>query len=101
MVASPRLSEYFYTRHTNRTTAAADAATSRPRGFPAGTPRNRLSPQQRRTIIDMLKITPNAAAMAREFVAAKLGAMSHPTVCTIKRDAIARGEIRQTPKAAP
>ena len=68
------------------------------RGFPVGNPRNRLSPQQRQAIIDMLKITPNGAAVTRQFIAAKLGTVTHPTVCTIKREAIKRGEIRQARK---
>jgi hypothetical protein len=81
MAASPRLSAHFYEHECNHPAPprAEDApprplplsAAPRRRGFPAGTPRNRLSPQQRRTIIDMLKVTPNAAAVAREFVEAK------------------------------
>jgi hypothetical protein len=71
------------------------------RGFPVGTPRNRLTPLQRQSIIDMLKVTPNGAAVTRQFIAAKLGSVTHPTVCTIKRDAIKRGDIQHARKAAP
>jgi hypothetical protein len=71
------------------------------RGFPVGTPRNRLTPQQRQAIIDMLRVTPNGAAVTRQFLAAKLGTVTHPTVCTIKRDAIKRGVIQQQRKATP
>jgi hypothetical protein len=70
---------------------------AKPRGFPIGTPRNRLTLRQRQMIIDMLKSTPNGAAVTRQFNAAKLGTVTHPTVCTIKRTAIERGEIPRTP----
>ena len=76
---------------------AMNGTAPRPRGFPVGTPRNRLTAEQRQTIIDMLKITPNGAAVTRQFIAAKYGTVTHPTVCTIKREAIEHGEIRRTP----
>jgi hypothetical protein len=95
-------SAFFYTaiRQWETYCCMSDTVPKR-RGFPVGTPRNRLTAKQRQAIIDMLKITPNDAAVTRQFLEAKLGTVTHPTVCTIKRDAVKRGEIQQQRKATP
>jgi hypothetical protein len=84
-----------------QTYCSIDNTAPKRRGFPVGTRRNRLTPKQRQAIIEMLKITPNGAAVTRQFNQAKLGTVTHPTVCTIKRDAIKRGEIPKPRRAAP
>ena len=64
------------------------------RGFPVGTPRNRLTLAQKAIIIDMLKDNPVCAAVTRLYLA-DYGMVTLPTVCAIKRQAIERGEIER------
>ena len=61
--------------------------------MPAGTRRNRLSDEQRQTIIDLLETTPNAAAVAREFAEATHVTVSAVAVGNIKREAIKLGKL--------
>ena len=95
MVASPKLSKYFYEHEAGngRDHATPDSSArsrlppgpARRRGMPAGTSRKRLSDEQRQTIIELLRTTPNAAAVARKFAEATHVTVSQVTVGSIKR----------------
>jgi hypothetical protein len=103
MVASPKLSKYFYeyeartgrvhARPDNSARWALPSGPARRRGFPAGASRKRLSDEQRQTIIELLKTTPNAAAVARKFTEATRVTVSPATVGSIKREAIKLGKL--------
>jgi hypothetical protein len=104
MVASPKLSKYFYEyEQRNRRLPASDLSTAptpprrtaRARGFSAGTgSRNRLSGGQEQTIISLLQTMHNAAAVRREFIKAGHGTVSTPTVCKLaKREGIPLGKL--------
>jgi hypothetical protein len=98
MVASPKLSKYFYeyeartgrvhARHDNPARSPSSPGPVRRRGMPAGTSRKRLSDEQRQAIIELLKATPNVAAVARKFAEATHVTVSQVTVGSIKREAI-------------
>jgi hypothetical protein len=66
---------------------------ARRRGFQSGTSRKRLSHEQRQTIIELLKTTPNAAAVARKFAEATHVTVSQVTVGSITREAIRLGKL--------
>jgi hypothetical protein len=110
MVASPKLSRWFYQYEAlNRpldaprppppTTAPPTPPTpARPRqqqrGFPTGRPRKRLTEQQRSTIIDLLKTNPHSpSTVAKKFTEAAGVSVSTVTVFTIKRKAIKLGKL--------
>jgi hypothetical protein len=103
MVASPKLSKYFYEHEArngrlhatpdNSARSSLRPAPGRRRGMPAGTSRKRLSDEQRQTIIDLLETTPNAAAVAREFAEATRVTVSAVAVGNIKREAIELGKL--------
>jgi len=103
MVASPKLSKYFYEHEAGngRLHATSDNSARPPlppgparrRGFPSGTSRKRLPEEQRQTIIDLLRTTPNAAAVARKFAEATRVTVSQVTVGSIKREAIKLGKL--------
>jgi hypothetical protein len=103
MVASPKLSKYFYeyearngSVHATRDNSGKShlsPSSARRRGFPAGASRKRLSDEQRQIIIELLKTTPNAAAVAREFAEATHVTVSQVTIGTIKREAIKAGKL--------
>ena len=103
MVASPKLSKYFYEREArnggvhatpdNSARSPLPPSPARRRGFPSGTSRKRLSEEQRQTIIDLLGTTPNAAAVARKFAEATHVTVSQVTVGSIKREAIKAGKL--------
>ena len=103
MVASPKLSKYFYEYEARsggvRATPDNSARSSLPfgparrRGFPSGASRKRLSDEQRQTIIELLRTTPNAAAVARKFAEATRVTVSPATVGSIKREATKLGKL--------
>lgn len=62
------------------------------RGFPVGTPRHRLMEQQRRLLVDMLRLEPNAAEVTRRYQALG-GRVTLQTVCSIRRQSIASGAL--------
>jgi hypothetical protein len=65
-------------------------------GFPKGTPRNRLSDEQRIMIITMLQAMPICADVTR-YYNARIGKVTLRTVCTIKNLAIAAGTLARAP----
>jgi hypothetical protein len=104
MVASPKLSKYFYQYEArngrlhatpdNSARSSLPRAPARRRGMPAGTSRKRLSDAQRQTIIDLLETTPNAAAVAAQFAEASHVTVSKVTVWSIaKREGIKLGKL--------
>jgi hypothetical protein len=80
MVASPKLSRYFYeyeARNRRRdplpdhqATPTLARAPARRRGFAAGTTRTRLTHEEREILIGLLKATRNAAEARRQFIEA-------------------------------
>src|SRR5260370_41676643 len=92
MVASPKLSPWFYMYATeNRCLPSRDdlpsaaphrpAASGRPRGFAAGSqPRKRFTPEQRQTLIDLLKETGRATETQRRFTEDGHGAVRRVTL---------------------
>ena len=102
MVASPKLSKYFYAHEARGAVHATPDNSARPplpsgparrRGFPSGASRKRLSDEQRQAIIELLRTTPNAAAVARKFAEATRVTVSQVTVGSIKREAIKLGKL--------
>jgi hypothetical protein len=66
------------------------------RGFPAGTPRNRLSVEQRQIILGMLRVMTRCSDVTRAYNA-RVGRVTLATVCAIRRQAIAQGELIRSP----
>src|ERR1700730_13849094 len=103
MVASPKLSKYFYEHEArngrlhatpdNSARSSLRPAPARRRGIPAGAGRKRLSDEQRQTIIDLLETTPNAAAVAREFAEATRVTVSAGAAGDINSGATKHGEM--------
>jgi hypothetical protein len=103
MVASPKLSRYFYEYDTlNRRLDARDLPPELPpeppparrRGVPEGTAANRITDEQERILTDLLSDTHNAAAARRIFIEAGHGTVSAPTVCKLaKRNRIPLGKL--------
>jgi hypothetical protein len=103
MVASPKLSRYFYEHAAlNRRLDARDLTPAPPPetpplrrpGVPKGTPPNRITDEQERILTDLLTNTHNAAAARRTFIAAGHGTVSTPTVCKLaKRTGIPLGKL--------
>jgi hypothetical protein len=105
MVASPKLSKYFYeyvalnrrldAPRDQPTAAPIATAPARRRGVPEGTARNSITDQQQRILTDLLSKTHNAAAARRTFIEAGHGTVSTPTVCKLaKRKGIPLGKLK-------
>jgi hypothetical protein len=52
-----------------------------PRGFPSGTPRKRLTDEQRQTLIGLLETTGSTTEALKQFIEAGHGTVSKVTVC--------------------
>jgi hypothetical protein len=106
MVASPKLSQWFY-EYERRNRRLPDAELpaarrrspapkpARPRGFaPGSQPRKRLTVQQRQKLIDLLKEHPRSpSTVAKEFAEATGVTVSTVTVCATRKKAIKAGTL--------
>jgi hypothetical protein len=110
MVASPKLSKYFYEYEARNGRVHATPNNSgksplppgpaRRRGFQSGTSRKRFSHEQRQTIIELLKTTPNAAASPGNSPRRPHVTVSQVTVGSIEREEIRLGKLSAQPSAA-